>query len=136
MRDALNKTGRPIFYSICNWGQDDVYLWGNKTGNSWRTTGDIQNNWYQVMDNFIYNSLHPEAATIGGWNDPDMLEIGNGVLNEVEEKTHFSLWAIVKAPLIIGCDLENIKDTTLAILKNENLIKLNQDSRGEVASCV
>lgn len=125
MRDALNMTGRPIFYSICNWGEDDITLWGNVTGNSWRTTGDISDYFEAVMYNFYWNAEDPQSAGPGGWNDPDMLEIGNGGLTEVEEKTHFALWAIVKAPLIIGCDLNKISSSSLAILTNKRLININ-----------
>ena len=80
MRDALNKTGRPIFYSICNWGEEEVWKWGNTTGNSWRTTGDIRPEWESIENIFYVNDKHPESAGPGGWNDPDMLEIGNGGL--------------------------------------------------------
>lgn len=85
MRDALAKTGRPIFYSLCNKGVEDMWAWGNKTGNSWRTTKDIKNSFDSVKKCFLENALHPESAGPGGWNDPDMLEIGNGGLNETEE---------------------------------------------------
>lgn len=130
MRDALNKTGRPIFYSICSWGEDDVAVWGNVTGNSWRTSPDINSEFESMQVNFMMNADHPNSAGPGGWNDPDMLEVGNGFYDDVEEKTHFALWALVKAPLIIGCDLNNIKPSSLAILKNPRLIALNQDSLG------
>ena len=118
MRDALNKTGRPIFYSICSWGTDKVWEWGNQTGNSWRTTGDISDNWASLYSNFMENDEHPESAGPGGWNDPDMLEIGNGGMTLTEERSHFALWAFVKAPLIIGCDLNKVSNDSLAILKS------------------
>lgn len=108
MRDALNKTGRPIFYSICNWGYENTVEWGPKTGNSWRTTMDIKGIWASIQYNFLVNSERPEIAGKGAWNDPDMLEIGNGWLPLDQEKTHFALWSIVKAPLILGCDLDKI----------------------------
>jgi alpha-galactosidase len=82
MRDALNQTGRPIFYSICNWGYEDTYKWGSSVGNSWRTTMDIKDVWLSVEYNFRINADHPEVAGIGAWNDPDMLEIGVGNLDE------------------------------------------------------
>lgn len=139
MRDALNATGRPIFYSICSWGAARVALWGNATGNSWRTTPDIKNLWLSVWETIALNNLHPESAGPGNWNDPDMLEVGvtvNRGLSLVEEKSHFAMWAFAKAPLIIGADLSKIASDSLAILKNEQLIKLNQDSLGNQARCV
>jgi len=135
MRDALNKTGRQIFYSICSWGTDKVWEWGNVTGNSWRTTMDIQNSWTSIYINFNENQEHPESAGPGGWNDPDMLEVGNGGLTLREERTHFALWAFAKAPLIIGCDLTKVSAESLAILKAKELIKLNQDSLGQQMRC-
>jgi hypothetical protein len=125
MTNALNKTNRAIYYSICSWGTDAVWSWGNITGNSWRTTDDIQNNWPSVMRNYLRNDLHPESAGPGGWNDPDMLEVGNGGLSLSEERSHFALWAFAKAPLIMGCDLNTISRESLAILKNKALIAIN-----------
>lgn len=125
MRDALNATGRPIFYSICNWGMEDTQNWGPETGNSWRTTMDIKDIWLQVKNIFYENSLVREVSGPGGWNDPDMLEIGNGGLGHFEEKTHFALWSISKAPLIIGCDLTKVKNESLAIMTNEEIIAVN-----------
>lgn len=136
MRDALNKTGRPIYYSLCSWGTDEVWQWGNATGNSWRTTGDISNNWPSVVANYKINDQHPESAGPGGWNDPDMLEVGNGGLTLAEERSHFALWALAKAPLIIGCDLNTVSSQSLAILKNKALIAVNQDPLGIQATCV
>ena len=80
MRDALNKTGRPIFYSICNWGMEDTVEWGPETGNSWRTTQDIKAIWPSIEYNFRWNSARPDIARPGAWNDPDMLEVGNNWL--------------------------------------------------------
>ena len=131
MRDALLQASRPIFYSICNWGVDDVWKWGNVTGNSWRTTGDIFNSWSSVKYNFEINQIYAEAAGPGGWNDPDMLEVGNGGLTHAEERSHFALWSIAKAPLILGCDLNTISKESLEIITSEHLIKLNQDSLGK-----
>jgi len=136
MRDALARSGRQIYYSLCSWGTDDVWQWGNQTGNSWRTTGDIRNEWVSVVSNYKTNDLHPESAGPGGWNDPDMLEIGNGGLSDAEERSHFALWAFAKSPLIIGCDLTSVKSSSLNILKNKNLIAINQDPLGLQATCV
>lgn len=130
MRDALLKSGRPIYYSICSWGTDEVWKYGNGTGNSWRTTEDIRNEWVSVVSNYKINDLHPESAGPGGWNDPDMLEVGNGGLTHEEERSHFALWAFAKSPLIIGCDLNTVSSQSLAILKNKNLIAINQDPLG------
>uniref|UniRef100_A0A7S3CQM4 Alpha-galactosidase n=1 Tax=Strombidium rassoulzadegani TaxID=1082188 RepID=A0A7S3CQM4_9SPIT len=142
MSDALLKSGRPIFYSVCNWGNEEIGSWGNTIANSWRTTQDIEiyhtvhNQWQQIKSNFIQNQLSSKYASKGHWNDPDMLQIGNELLNLEEEQTHFALWAYAKAPLIIGCDLEKISDDSLAILKNAELIAINQDNLGYQAECV
>lgn len=80
MRDALAKTGRAIYYSICNWGEEETYKWARDIGNSWRTTKDIEKSWASMRENFKWNAQHPEIAGPGGWNDPDMLEIGNDAL--------------------------------------------------------
>lgn len=136
MTAALNSTGRPIFYSICNWGQESPWKWGPTTGNSWRSTQDIKDFWSSMMLNFYENSKYPSEAGPGGWNDPDMLEVGNGGMTFNEYKTHFSLWAIVKAPLIIGCDLQKMTSETLSILSNADVIAVNQDSLGKQAICI
>jgi len=130
MRDALNKTGRPIFFSMCEWGVEDPSSWAREIGNSWRTTGDIEPHWGSVKS--IYEQQIPIVgrAGPGGWNDPDMLEVGNGDLNSEEAKSHFALWAVLKAPLILGNDLRNIDNDTLSILTNPELISINQDKLG------
>ncbi|KAJ8537201.1 hypothetical protein K7X08_035602 [Anisodus acutangulus] len=116
MRNALNATGRTIFYALCEWGVDDPALWAGKIGNSWRTTDDINDTWASY-------------AGPGGWNDPDMLEVGNGGMNYDEYKGHFSIWALMKSPLIIGCDVRNIT-ATLEILSNKEVIAVDQDPLG------
>ena len=80
--------------------------------------------------------MYASSASVGHWNDPDMLQVGNSVLTDTEELTHFALWAFAKAPLIIGCDLSTISDSSLAVLKNEELIKVNQNGFGNQAQCV
>ena len=130
MRDALNKTGRPIFYALCEWGIDDPATWAPSVGNSWRTTGDIQNSWDSMISRADLNDKWAKYAGPGGWNDPDMLEIGNGVLTTAESETHFSLWSLMKAPLLIGCDLTNIDNESLRILSNKEVIAINQDKLG------
>ena len=127
MRDAILKSGRDIFYSICNWGLEDTTEWGPKTGNSWRTTVDISDFWLSVERNFKLNDAHWNVSGPGGWNDPDMLEVGNGGLSYEQEKSHFALWAAAKSPLIIGCDLDKISNESFAIITNEELIAINQD---------
>jgi len=131
--NALKAQSHPILYSMCSWGLDSVWTWGNAVGNSWRMSGDIQNNWGSV------SSIAHTAAGIsqysqpGGFNDLDMLQIGNGGLSEAEERAHFGLWAIAKSPIIIGTNLANIKTSSLNILKNSAIIAINQDSLGKAA---
>jgi alpha-galactosidase len=130
MRDALNKTGRPIFYSMCNWGEEKVATWAKDVGNSWRTTGDISDSWDSMIKIIDQNDEWNEFAGPGGWNDPDMLEIGNGGMSLVEYKTHFGLWAITKAPLLIGCDITKMSWPIMEILTNPEVIAINQDILG------
>jgi alpha-galactosidase len=105
MRDALNATKRPIFYSLCQWGVEDVWKWAPAVGNSWRSTGDISPHWNSIKLNFLSSQKHIHRNQHGAWADPDMLEVGNGNLTHDEEWTHFALWALVKAPLLLGMDL-------------------------------
>lgn len=111
MGDALKATGREIFYSLCNWGNENVTDWAYTTSNSWRTTQDISlgvNAWQSMKSNFLKNLKSAKMAGPGHWNDPDMLQIGNNLFSYAEEQTHFALWAFSKAPLIIGADLRNM----------------------------
>ncbi|CAF1464839.1 unnamed protein product [Didymodactylos carnosus] len=130
MRDALNATGRQIFYSMCEWGVDQPALWAAAVGNSWRTTGDISDNWNSMISNIDINNQYADRAAPGGWNDPDMLEVGNGGMTNTEYISHFSIWAISKAPLLIGSDVTKISQETLNILTNPEVIAVNQDSLG------
>lgn len=130
MRDALNATGRSIFFSMCEWGVDQPYKWAPSVGNSWRTTNDISDNWNSMISNIDENDAGWTAAAPGGWNDPDMLEVGNGGMNFSEYKAHFSLWCLTKAPLLVGCDVTNITDETLLILTNPEAIAVSQDPLG------
>jgi len=130
MRDALNATGRPIFFSMCEWGVDNPATWAAKVGNSWRTTGDISDHWDSMLKILDANDLIAEYAAPGGWNDPDMLEVGNGGMTTVEYTSHFSLWALVKSPLLIGCDVNKMTNATLNILTNKEVIAVNQDKLG------
>jgi len=130
MRDALAATGRPIVYSICEWGVNDPASWAGDVGNLWRTTGDIGDNWGSLKSIISQNAPLSGAAHPGAWNDPDMLEIGNGGMTDTEYKTHFSLWAEMAAPLLIGTDLRRATPATLSILKNKDVVAVDQDSLG------
>ena len=129
MGEALQKTDRPIVYSICEYGMGDVWKWGGKTGgNLWRTTGDISDNWAS-MERIGFAQLditsYPKP---GQWNDPDMLEVGNGGMTADEYRTHMSLWALLRAPLVAGNDLRSMSDETKSILMNADVIAIDQDA--------
>lgn len=131
MRDALEATGRPIFYALCNWGNDSVWTWGASVGNSWRTTSDIQASWSSVLSILDQQVGLESYAGPGGWNDPDMLEVGNSGLSDTESQAHFSLWSLLNAPLIAGNDLRSMTTTTASILTNADVIAVNQDWGGK-----
>ncbi|XP_058100010.1 alpha-galactosidase 1-like [Magnolia sinica] len=130
MTRALMKAGRPIFFSMCEWGDLHPALWGAKVGNSWRTTNDISDNWESMVTIADMNEVYARFARPGGWNDPDMLEVGNGGMTKDEYIVHFSLWAISKAPLLLGCDVRNMTQDTMEIISNEEVIAVNQDPLG------
>lgn len=136
MTRALMKTGRSIFFSLCEWGDLHPALWGAQVGNSWRTTNDISDNWDSMVSRADMNEVYADFARPGGWNDPDMLEVGNGGMTNDEYISHFSLWAISKAPLLIGCDVRNVSKETMKILGNKKVIAINQDSLGVQAKKV
>ncbi|MET9359418.1 NPCBM/NEW2 domain-containing protein [Streptomyces sp. NPDC006632] len=136
MGDALKATGRPILYSICEWGQNQPWTWASGTGNSWRTTGDISDSWSSMIGIAHQNQPLAAAAGPGGWNDPDMLEVGNGGMTDTEYRTHFSLWSQMAAPLLIGSDLRAPSAATLAILKNTDVIAVDQDPLGRQGTVV
>jgi alpha-galactosidase len=132
MHDALKKAGRPIVLSLCEYGWNKVWEWGPSVGgNLWRTTGDITDQ-YRVMADigFSQNGLEKFAGP-GHWNDPDMLEVGNGGMNEDEYRTHMSLWAILAAPLIAGNDLTKMTPFTVELLTNREVIAVDQDPLGK-----
>ena len=131
MGDALQATGRPIVYSLCEYGMGDVWKWGPSVGaNLWRTTGDISDNWSALdYTGFSQNDLAPFAAP-GHWNDPDMLEVGNGGMSDDEYRTHMSLWALLAAPLLAGNDVRTISAGTREILLNSEVIAVDQDAAG------
>jgi len=131
MDQALRKTGRPIVYSLCQYGLDSVWKWGASVGgNLWRTTADISDNYQSMaMNGFSQVSQSPYAGP-GHWNDPDMLEVGNGGMSALEYQTHMSLWALLAAPLLAGNDLPTMTAQTIAILTNREVIAIDQDSAG------
>ncbi len=140
MSAALQATGRDIVFSICEWGNSKPWTWGPQIGNLWRTTGDIYDAWEGVkgyslgMLNILDKQaeLHPYARP-GHWNDPDMLEVGNGGMTTQEYRAHFSLWAMLAAPLIAGNDIGHMDADTKAILTNKEVIAVDQDPLGAQA---
>lgn len=131
MHDDLVSTGRPILYSICQYGMQDVWKWGASVGaQMWRTTGDISDNYYHMISiGFSQNGLQKYAGP-GHWNDPDMLEIGNGGMTYEEYRTQMSLWCILAAPLFAGNDLTKMSSKTLHILTDPEVIAVDQDPAG------
>jgi alpha-galactosidase len=138
MRDALAKSGRPIVFSICEWGSTKPWLWAGQVGNLWRTSGDIQDCWdckrdwggmgmIRVLD--LQVGLETYAGP-GHWNDPDMLEVGNGGMTDVEYRTHFSLWCLLAAPLMAGNDIRSMPASIAEILVNKEVIAIDQDPLG------
>src|ERR1700751_1166023 len=130
-RDAFAQAKRPMVFSICNWGVKAPWTWGPKTGNLWRTTGDISDDYDRMsVIGFQQNGLEKFAGP-GHWNDPDMLEVGNGKMNDDEYRTHMALWAILAAPLLAGNDIRTMSQETKAILENREVIAVDQDPKGE-----
>jgi alpha-galactosidase len=131
MRDALRKTGRPIVYSFCQYGDNAVWRWGADTGgNLWRTTGDITDHYARMAEIGFGQAGLGRFAGPRHWNDPDMLEVGNGGMNTDEYQTHMSLWAILAAPLLAGNDLSTMSPETTALLTNREVIAVDQDRLG------
>lgn len=129
-RDALAHSGRPIVFSICDWGVKAPWRWGPRTGNLWRTTGDISDSYDRMsVIGFSQNGLEKYAGP-GHWNDPDMLEVGNGGMTRDEYLTHMSLWALLAAPLLAGNDVRSMTAETKEILTNREVIAVDQDSKG------
>ncbi len=137
MRQALDASGRPIVFSLCEWGTNKPWLWAKGIGNLWRTTGDITDLWegkkggswgmLNIVD--MQDGLQSYAGP-GHWNDPDMLEVGNGGMTISEYRAHFSLWAILAAPLIAGNDLRSMTPEIQQILTNREVIAVDQDPMG------
>jgi alpha-galactosidase len=144
MRDALKACGRPIVFSICEWGSTKPWLWAKNIGNLWRTTGDIQDMWegkkdwgglgvVQILD--LQDGLETYSGP-GHWNDPDMLEVGNGGMTATEYRAHFSFWCLLAAPLMAGNDLATMTPETRDILTNREVIAVDQDPLGKQGSKV
>jgi len=131
MHDALVRTGRPIVFSLCQYGYGRVWRWGASVGgNLWRTTEDITDHYDRMsVIGFDQDGLEQFAGP-GHWNDPDMLEVGNGGMNHNEYVTHMSLWALLAAPLLAGNDLSSMTPETLGILTNREVIAIDQDAKG------
>ena len=138
MRDALVKSGRPIVFSLCEWGSTQPWLWAKDIGNLWRTTGDIVPKWsthekqdglgvVEILD--LQDGLQTYAGP-GHWNDPDMLEVGNPGMSPTEYRSHFVMWCILAAPLMAGNDIMHMTDDTRAILTNKEMIAIDQDALG------
>ncbi len=135
MGDALLKSGRPIVYSLCEYGNGHVEQWGAKVGaNLWRTTGDIRDSWTSMISNITKQVPTAPEAGPGHWNDPDMLEIGNGHMTDEEYRTHMSLWALTAAPLLAGNDIRKMTPATKEILLNREVIAVDQDALGKQAT--
>ncbi len=144
---AAKKRGdikKPIVYSICEWGWNIPYKWGAKAGNMWRTTPDISANWVSINGIYKHNIKLYKYASPGAWNDPDMLEVGNGKLTREENRTHFALWCMMAAPLVLGNDIRKfvdedgsaVVDPVLEVVTNRELIKIDQDVLGKSAKIV
>jgi alpha-galactosidase len=132
MRDALRSTGRPIVYSLCQYGNDAVWRWGAEVGgNLWRTTGDISDKYSSMAQIGFSQAGLAKFAGPGHWNDPDMLEVGNGGMSTEEYRTHMSLWAILAAPLLAGNDLTTMTPETRDMLTNKDAIAIDQDKAGK-----
>lgn len=135
MGKALKATGRPIVYSLCQYGLDSVWEWAPEIGgNLWRTTYDISADWGRIYTILNQQEGLQKYAGPGHWNDPDMLEVGNGKLSLAENRAHFSMWAMLAAPLLAGNDLPNMKPEVRAILTNQDVIAIDQDRLGKQGS--
>ncbi|MDD5673027.1 MAG: hypothetical protein PHC61_02595, partial [Chitinivibrionales bacterium] len=124
-------TAHEMVFSICNWGIERPWLWGDSVGNMWRTTGDITAGFNSALGNADQNCVYYPYSGIGAWNDPDMLEVGNGMSN-TQGRAHFSLWCMMAAPLIVGNDIRNMDDSTKAIYANQEVTAIDQDTLGGV----
>ena len=130
-RDALAATGRPMVFSICNWGRNTVWRWGPTTGNMWRTTGDTADSWQNMLNTVDNNAQHNTIAGPGSWNDPDILHIGQGGMTVAEYQANFSLFALMAAPLIAGNDIRTMTQPIASILTNTEVLAIDQDVAGQ-----
>jgi alpha-galactosidase len=132
MHKALVATGRPIVYSLCQYGWNNVWEWGTEVGgNLWRTTGDINDTYSRMVEIGFSQAGLAKYAGPGHWNDPDMLEVGNGGMTEDQYRMHMTLWVILAAPLLAGNDLSKMSPPTLAMLTNKEVIAVDQDPLGK-----
>jgi alpha-galactosidase len=131
MRDGLFAAKRPIVFSICEWGSNKPWEWAGEIGHLWRTTGDISDSWNSMISILSQQKDLAKYAGPSHWNDPDMLEVGNGGMTTEEYKTHFSLWCMLSAPLLAGNDIQNMSPETKSILTNREIIALDQDILGK-----
>jgi alpha-galactosidase len=130
MSNALKATGRPILFSICSWGFPGFWVIGSDVAHMWRTTSDIQDTWARMLTILDANNTYASFAGPGHWNDPDMLEVGNGGMTETEYRSHFTLWAMMAAPLIAGNDLRTMSPGIRDILTAQEVIAVDQDPLG------
>ena len=136
MANAITATGRPMVYSVCEWGRYEPWTWAGLMGNLWRTTADIQDSYRSMLGIVRPNAALSGYAEPGAWNDPDMLEVGNGGMTDTEYRSHFSLWSEMAAPLLIGTDLRSASAATMAILTNTDVIAVDQDPLGRQATVI
>jgi alpha-galactosidase len=127
MARALQASGRPVVYAICEWGESRPWQWAPGMAALWRITGDVTNSWAGVAPILRTAVALADAPAGPGWNDPDLLETGNGGLNPDEERTQFGVWAMLSAPLLISTDLASATPDTLALLGNRDVIAVDQD---------
>ncbi|KAJ8693954.1 hypothetical protein PTI98_008891 [Pleurotus ostreatus] len=128
IKDLAQETGKaPVIFSLCEWGKAQPWLWARDMGQSWRTTGDIEPRWDSIASIINRNSFISWASDFYGHNDMDMLEVGNGNLTYEESKSHFTAWALMKSPLLIGTDLNAVTKKSVEILTNKEIIAINQD---------
>lgn len=127
---------KTIVYSICEWGKNQPWKWGALAGNMWRTTPDIMPRWFWIKMIYEKTVKLYSYASVGAYNDPDMLEVGNGNLTEEQNKSHFALWCMMAAPLILGNDIRKISDEVLKIVTQKDLIKIDGDPLGKAAKRV
>lgn len=140
MRDALKKAGRPVVFSICEWGDNKPWSWGENIGHLWRVTGDIINCWDCEVGHGSWSSWGVwkiinmrkkirKVAGPGHWNDLDMMEVGNG-MTDAEDRSHFAMWSMLASPLIMGNDLRTTTKETVKTLTSKEVISVNQDKLG------